>query len=152
MVGEYGLTECIKMLIEKGADVNTQDIFSETSLHKAARKGDDKCVQTLSAYQTDINAKNVTGQTALHTAAREGHGHCIRALLACGADINAMENGVALNNYKTCVDILLQNNIDTKLGGRSGVFPAEKLAKMYGHSEIEEMITGHNFKNTKRAR
>lgn len=151
---EYGLIECVTLLIEKGADVNIEDVFKETPLHKAAMSGKHECIRILGRLISDINAGDATGRTALHVAAGNGHVECIWVLLELGANINAVESRgwtalhyATIRRYEACVEVLLQNNIDTALGSYS----AEEIAREYGCTRIEKFIIGHRFKNTKRA-
>ena len=63
---------CVKLLLEKGADVNICDKFGILPLHKAAQKDHTKCVEMLIDAGANVNARDVMGNTALSTAAKYG--------------------------------------------------------------------------------
>ena len=65
-----GHTQVVRMLIEKGADPNIQDIIGWTALMKAAHKGNVEIAQILINNGADLNLKNIDGHTALYIAER----------------------------------------------------------------------------------
>lgn len=94
--------EIVRVLLEKGADVNAQDIARHTPLHLAARDGQENIARLLLEYGADPDARNRDGDTSMHKAAKGGHNAIIGALLAKGADINA-ENGINVTPYEVAV-------------------------------------------------
>ena len=70
----FGNKEVVKMLIEKGADVNSKTDEGWTSLHYATGGNYREIAELLIAKGADLNAKNSNGQiTPLHWAAWRGH-------------------------------------------------------------------------------
>lgn len=59
-----GIEETVKILLTRGADVNTQDYYGFTPLMKAARSGHSELVETLIRAGADPKAKNMIGKTA----------------------------------------------------------------------------------------
>ena len=66
---DYGKLDCVKALIEAGADLNAKENDGWTALHLAARNGKLDCVKALIEAGADLNAQKNDGSTALHLAA-----------------------------------------------------------------------------------
>ena len=82
--------EILKLLIEKGAEVNIRDkIVGKTPLHKAARYGRVDLCQILVDNGADVNARTTAGTTPLHWAAEEGYYKVVQFLLENGANVNS---------------------------------------------------------------
>ena len=78
------------MLIQNGADVNALDIFKQTALHIAARKGYADVAKVLIQNGVDVNAARKDKWTALQHAVDFGHADVVKVLLQNGADVNAV--------------------------------------------------------------
>lgn len=106
LTANYGKVDMLNLLIQKGADVNTQDSNGWTALMHAAythftpHKPDssDKCKLLLSC-NAGVNIQSNDGWTALHSAVRSGNIEIVNALITKGANINAVckKNGTPLN-------------------------------------------------------
>ena len=75
----------MRALIEKGADVNTENNNGETPLHVSATNGHLEVVRALLEKGADVNAKEDNGWTPLHYCAREGHLEVARFLIKAGS-------------------------------------------------------------------
>jgi ankyrin repeat protein len=92
--------EIVKLLLNKGADVNISDNQGDTALILAASFGDENMVKFLLSKGADINAKLNDGTTALILATMNVAVENIKLLLASGVDINAKtSNGVTALSY-----------------------------------------------------
>ena len=88
--------ECVKLLLEHGADINIKENYGWTALHMACRYCNEdssiECVKLLLEHGADVNAKENDGWTALHLACRycneDSSIECVKLLLEHGADIN----------------------------------------------------------------
>lgn len=93
----------VKLLFERGADINNRCGQYGTALHAASAYGHEKTVKMLLLYganvnapgwpmSTDLSAPGTTG-TALYEAAGHGHEKVVKILLDAGADVNAHDGG-----------------------------------------------------------
>ena len=110
----------VKMLIEKGANVNAVGNYGWTPLMVAAEKGLYATARLLIKYGAEVNVRNVGGVTPLMWAVsmREewpDSVKLVRLLIASGADVNAKTNlgKTALSwakeyNHKEMIEILLE--------------------------------------------
>eukprot|EP00919_Chromeraceae_sp_WS-2016_P057609 GHVR01136574.1.p1 GENE.GHVR01136574.1~~GHVR01136574.1.p1 ORF type:complete len:134 (-),score=15.97 GHVR01136574.1:352-753(-) len=68
-----GNNDCMKLLIEKGADVNEMDTYGKTALFWACEHDKLDLVKLLIENGADINHKDKKGETAVMVAADSGH-------------------------------------------------------------------------------
>ncbi len=83
-----GMKDTVKLLIDKGADLNIRrktDGWSALTL--ASFFGFDNVVRLLLDGGADVNEKNNYGETALFHATSRGQEGCVQLLLAHGADV-----------------------------------------------------------------
>eukprot|EP00798_Chlamydomonas_sp_ICE-L_P022308 gene22308-biopygen30990 len=76
----HGHVECIKALLDSGADVNIKDIDGITPLQGAALHGHDECVKALLGHDADVNVKDTQGHSALDQALRSGPNNVVDAI------------------------------------------------------------------------
>ena len=74
-----------QLLLEHGADINTQNRFGVTALYDASCSGALEIVRVLLAHGADVEVKYNDGQTALQVAAKEGHDEVVQLLREYGA-------------------------------------------------------------------
>lgn len=65
---EEATIEAMRLMIERGADVNAFNDLGETALHGAAQRGADKVVQFLADQGATLDAKNRRGRTPMDEA------------------------------------------------------------------------------------
>ena len=84
--------ECVKTLVEAGADVNDIPDYTfvchRTALSLAAQMGHSDSVRALIAAGADVNQMDARLCTALCYAAQGGQSECIKLLIESGADVN----------------------------------------------------------------
>jgi ankyrin repeat protein len=99
----------LSLLIEKGADVNTQTKAGTSPIHEAASIGDYDCVKLLIDNGIDVNVRDSLNSTALHVLAGskniEEHPKVVKLLLDSGAD-----KTIRYNNSMTPLDIAQRVN------------------------------------------
>ncbi|XP_073434728.1 ankyrin repeat domain-containing protein 37 [Dendrobates tinctorius] len=66
--------------LQTGVDINQQDIFGETLIHKAARCGSLECLSVLVAHDARLDLCNKEGLTAEAVALSRGFEKCARYL------------------------------------------------------------------------
>jgi ankyrin repeat protein len=86
-----GHSDIVRLLLEKGCDVNLRDDMQATALHLAADNGDVRVMRLLLGHPgTEVNLKDRMGFTPLHLAAANGKLEAVRTLLDChGIDVKA---------------------------------------------------------------
>jgi hypothetical protein len=75
----------LHLLLERGADINVQNHFGRTPLHRASFRGALGVVRLLLEHGADVEARNTIDKTALQIAADEGHDEVVELLREHGA-------------------------------------------------------------------
>ena len=101
VAGPYGMTplhwasragsmECVRWLLDHGAEADARNDAHRTSIQLAAECGRAEAVKLLAATGADLNTQDRKGRTPLHRATYEGHAEAAEALLAAGADTTVL--------------------------------------------------------------
>ena len=89
MASTNGRTEVVKLLLDKGAEVNLKNNYGITALFMASANGHTEIVKLLLDKGAEVNVKNTDdGVTALFMASANGHTGIVKLLLDKGADVN----------------------------------------------------------------
>lgn len=88
---KFSRPEIVSLLLENGADPNTQDLIGETALHLAVDNSDWEIAELLLQYKAEPNCMTVDGETPLHHSAFIGDKRMINLLLSYGADANCSD-------------------------------------------------------------
>src|ERR1035437_9103176 len=111
--------ETVKVLLNKGVNINAKDTNGATALIKAASRGYADMTRLLLDKGAEINVKADYGWTALIGAAGGGYADMTRLLLDKGADINAKaDEGItalmiaAVKGHADTVNLLLDKGAD----------------------------------------
>jgi ankyrin repeat protein len=140
--------DMIEDLLFAGVDMNYQDIFGNTALIWAARKGNRKSLEILCKLpKIDVNMRNNSGNTAFTLARRYRRYECVDAL--CGID------GINVNESKYSYTILMsatnegdEKNVEMILRVKGIDVNAKNqwgdtvltMAVRRGHEKIVEML------------
>ncbi|KAF2111508.1 ankyrin repeat-containing domain protein [Lophiotrema nucula] len=116
-----GLEEMTKLLVDKGADVNTQGGWHGNALQAASAKGHKQIVRVLLEAHSEVNAQGGQYGNALQAAAAKGRDDITNLLLRFGADINK-EGGYHGNALNAALTIAHENTVELllKSGARVG--------------------------------
>jgi ankyrin repeat protein len=89
LASEKGHVEVVKLLLDRGAEIDKQTFF--TALHLASYNGYVEVVKLLLDRGAEID-KQTFGGTALHLASQNGHVEVVRILLQKGAASNIKDS------------------------------------------------------------
>ncbi|OQR79091.1 ankyrin-2-like [Tropilaelaps mercedesae] len=89
---ELDQPDILKLLIYKGALVNSSDAIGLSPLHISVFRGRLENAKLLIRSGARLNAKSVEKQTPLHMAASYGYVEICAALLAAGASVDALDS------------------------------------------------------------
>lgn len=149
------ISEAINRLKEQQAKeptpkINKPDVFGETPLLKAIKKGDVEQVKNLIAQGADVNCVNVFDESALGVAVRDGKVEIIKLLIAAGADVNCIntfQESVLMTAVKTgnleIVKLLIGAGADVHYKNRFNE-SAFTIAKKYKFTEISFFLAMAN--------
>ena len=87
----YTSPELIRMLLDSGADPESEDQHFAKPLHYATRMKAYRNIKALLAAGVAINSKNLRHETALHLALVAPHEPLVKSLMDAGADVNAID-------------------------------------------------------------
>jgi len=94
----------IKLLIEKGANINDTDKYDNTILHKACKENNVELIKFLIKKGANINCKNEDDDTSLHIVCENNNEELIKLLIDNGAKLNEK------NKFnETCSGLLWDN-------------------------------------------
>lgn len=150
---QYNSLECLKILLENGADVDARDYNGATPLGHAVIQDSLECLEILLKYKPDVNAQDDIDRSPLYTAIDEGSEECLSRLLMIedvDVDLPAGLSGqtplhkAAINRNHDAIILLLERGADHTRLNRSGntfsVFIEDEDLK----KEIEEYIENMN--------
>ncbi|MCJ1249798.1 Ankyrin-2 [Trapelia coarctata] len=149
-----GDTEMIKLLIRKGAAINSTDMNGKTALHIATAQGNEVAVKVLLELGIDADALDNGRCAALHYVTDLDHGSAsvAKLLLDSGANIEARaeeEDGTmwrplqlaASKGRQQLVRALLVGGAAVNISDNPGL-PALHLAVINGHMLAVEVLLG----------
>jgi ankyrin repeat protein len=84
----FGRVKCMRLLLEKNADVALAGINGYMALLRASGRGHSECLRLLIENNADVQCKSDDGYTGLTLAALKGHPGCVRVMMEAKADVN----------------------------------------------------------------
>ncbi|XP_046848152.1 ankyrin-3-like [Xenia sp. Carnegie-2017] len=121
VAAKYDRKECLKILLDNGADANVKNLFGQTPLHMAARRKLNDVIDILINHgKVSVNCTDNDMVTPLHLSATPGNDNerskIVQTLLNNGAcslsednDGNTVFHEAARNNVDDVLDILIEN-------------------------------------------
>ncbi len=142
----YGARERIQTLLGLGININGQDLYGNTALHRAAENGEVDLCRLLLDKGADINARTERGNTPLHKTVVAGHAEVVQLLVARGADVNARNeinvtplHMAAARNQGEFVGLFLRKGAKISLRNANDE-TAGQVALRYDHPELARVL------------
>uniref|UniRef100_A0A8D3BAC2 Inversin n=1 Tax=Scophthalmus maximus TaxID=52904 RepID=A0A8D3BAC2_SCOMX len=117
-----GHVSTVKLLLEKGAMVDSLDMMKHTPLFRACEMGHRDVILTLIKGSAHVDLVDVDGHTALHWAALGGNAEVCQILMENGISPNVQDQAgrtplqcAAYGGYITCMAVLMENNADPNI-------------------------------------
>ena len=133
--------DATKLLIERGADIHTKNIYGWTPLHEAAYwKNYADVVSLLIERGADVHARDDSGGTPLHFAAEGNAVDTVKVLIERGADVHAQDNsgGTPLHSAANSslasgtavvASVLIEHGADVHAENKSGETPLQSAER-----------------------
>jgi ankyrin repeat protein len=144
----YGHCGIVRLLLERGADVNALRFRNTSSLQLAARNGHIDVVRLLLEKGADVNILGLDARTALHDALEHGHVKVADLLLDATVSANVGQvddlgktalHSAVLKGYVDIVSRLLVAGSDVNILDKKQR-AALHYATKKGHTEIVDML------------
>ena len=144
----HGSIECIKILLQRGSNLDHQNYNGETALCMAAILGSVESIEILLQHNASINVQDFCKRTPLMYAAIGNHANCMKVLISAGAslDITDEEKNDALvlslinSEDDTCPLILIRSGCSLHNVTMSGYTPLQICVRHDRLPIIKEMI------------
>ncbi|XP_058835922.1 uncharacterized protein LOC131692719 [Topomyia yanbarensis] len=119
----HGNAAICALLIEHGAEVNTEDKIKQTALHFAAQSGHPEVAGLLMTRGALVDAVDIHLQTPLFLASQAGHIRVVQELMKHSCDVNRQSKRgwnalhiAALNGHTDLVRVLIAKKTQIKVG------------------------------------
>ncbi|KAH7073704.1 ankyrin repeat-containing domain protein [Paraphoma chrysanthemicola] len=147
----FGIPELVKLLIDRGDDVNeTSGLYGAaygTALQAAASEGNEEVVLLLLANGADIDGCSSFHGSALQASSKHGHEQIVSVLLDNGADVNTRGGlhssalgSASMYNRATIVKRLLDAGADVTITDFRGRPPLMYAAQMGYFDIVKELV------------
>lgn len=171
-VAEYGYTEIVTLLLNRGANINIKSKDGYTPLHYAAMYGHKDILEILLVNKANVNEENYSHQMPLHLAASQSNKEIVEILLKYGANINVQDfykntplHWATIDRHKEIVKYLLDHGANWSLKNRDNEIPKDQALRKLSpamienfpdkykeYQEIVEILISYEYPITKSAR
>ncbi len=148
---ENGYPDCMKMLLEHGADVNAVCARGRTSLHLTCKLSYADCVQLLLDHGANVDLQDNEGRTALHRAINKcpWSMDIVSMLVEQGkANTSIGDNFgytalhiAALEELEQCVNYLIQNGGNVTASTKGNFDATHVFASFFRNSQLSEAVS-----------
>ncbi|CAJ1062178.1 LOW QUALITY PROTEIN: inversin [Xyrichtys novacula] len=145
-----GHVSTVKLLLERGAMVDSLDVMKHTPLFRACEMGHRDVILTLIKGSTRVDLVDVDGHTALHWAALGGNAEVCQILMENGISPNVQDQAgrtplqcAAYGGYITCMAVLMENNADPNIQDKEGR-TALHWSCNNGYLDAVKLLLGYN--------
>ncbi|XP_035491809.2 inversin isoform X2 [Scophthalmus maximus] len=145
-----GHVSTVKLLLEKGAMVDSLDMMKHTPLFRACEMGHRDVILTLIKGSAHVDLVDVDGHTALHWAALGGNAEVCQILMENGISPNVQDQAgrtplqcAAYGGYITCMAVLMENNADPNIQDKEGR-TALHWSCNNGYLDAVKLLLGYN--------
>ncbi|KAH7078162.1 hypothetical protein BKA63DRAFT_532522 [Paraphoma chrysanthemicola] len=136
----------VKLLLDKGADVNARHYKNRSALIEASSEGYETIVKLLLDKGANVNTQDKTHRTALTEACCRGYEAIVKLLLDNGADVNVQDGShrnalseASYGGHEAVVTLLLDEAADIVV--HSGGFrDALHISAYRGHTRVLELL------------
>ncbi|KAJ8026830.1 Transient receptor potential cation channel subfamily A member 1-like [Holothuria leucospilota] len=147
IASEKGFLAIIKLLLDRGADVDAKNEDEMTPLHLAAQNGHVQCIlEFVKRDENSVNDEDENSNTPLHLAALEGHSRAVQCLIDAGADIQARNQSLwtpldcaASRGWVKSASVLIDADCPIDPTDKAKVTPLH-LASKNGHVDMVELL------------
>ncbi len=150
IAAESNFPDAARLIIDRGADLNTTEKIGYTPLHRAAWRGHKSVAALLLERGADVNAKGFGNLTPLHNAASRGYKDIVAILLGKGADVNAEDNSGSTPLHKAVekgrkdiVDLLIEKGADVDVLDEYGHDTLLILAIKSSYEDIVRLLVNN---------
>ncbi|KAM8825900.1 inversin isoform 2-T2 [Synchiropus picturatus] len=145
-----GHVSTMKLLLDRGAMVDTEDVMKHTPLFRACEMGHRDVILTLIKGSARVDLVDVDGHTALHWAALGGNAEVCQMLMENGISPNVQDQAgrtplqcAAYGGYITCMAVLMENNADPNIQDKEGR-TALHWSSNNGYLDAVKLLLGYN--------
>ncbi|XP_031709449.1 inversin isoform X2 [Anarrhichthys ocellatus] len=145
-----GHVSTVKLLLERGAMVDSLDVMKHTPLFRACEMGHRDVILTLIKGSARVDLVDVDGHTALHWAALGGNAEVCQILMENGISPNVQDQAgrtplqcAAYGGYITCMAVLMETNADSNIQDKEGR-TALHWSCNNGYLDAVKLLLGYN--------
>ncbi|KAF1967742.1 ankyrin [Bimuria novae-zelandiae CBS 107.79] len=153
-----GCIECMRALLEAGADPHRKSFRRHTPLHKihlqenGSQKHIESEIATLLRYGADLEARNRFGRTPLHLAVQNKHSETVAGLANHGANVNTLDHrrnaplhsAIYYNNIEI-IKILAAYGAEPSWNTSCGIQTVVEAAAQFGSVEMMNALATSQF-------